>query len=733
LSEKDYEEEKRNKKGYDIKVINWLFKLALPYRRFMVLSLIFMLITAVLELLVPYITKIAVDKYIFLSWREARFSDKDEKFENLIKEKYSSSGSGVSPSPIQSGRSGIKREGNQGTVIIPLGKGSYLVDLSRIEKEDKVNLEKLGYVSKDRYLVVDKTKVESGRLNSVLQIIKNHPDVFKPIGQVYFANYSSLKKLSNSELRVLRVGDIRQVNKLALLLLFILFCDFLFSSIYTYFLNYSGQKIMHRIRSGVFSHLVALPQSFFDKNPVGKLTTRVTNDVNAINEMYTSVLVQFFKDLLVIFGVLIVMFNMNKTLTLFIFVLTIILGIAGVLFKKRLQLIYRSVRRSIAKLNAFVQESVRGIVIVKLYLRETENFERFKDVNRENYRANMDQLFAFATFRPIIEFISTFAVALILWYGGLRVIKLDLTLGALIAYLAYIRMLFGPIVELTERYNIFQSAIAASENLYDLVNLETEEREKGRRLEKVRGKLEFRDVWFSYNGDNWVLKNVSFSAEPGETVALVGLTGSGKTTIINLILKFYEIQKGQILLDGVDIRELDPDFLRANISTVFQDMFLFGKSISDVREPFASDQVEDQDRPQSNDGASHNGNEFAKVIGTNELINFDGRSISSGEKQLVSLGKAFSKDVKVLILDEATSLIDAQMELKVQEALKNSSRKRTTIIVAHRLSNVRGADKIIVIHKGEVFEVGTHSELLTKRGIYYNLYRLQNEIYRFSS
>jgi ABC-type multidrug transport system fused ATPase/permease subunit len=710
LSEIDYEEERRNKKGYDIKVIKWLFGFARQYRKLMVLSLIFMLITAAIELLVPYITKIAVDGYIFLPWREANFTD-NEKLEKSIKEKYSSSGSGVA---IKEGK--LKRgavlgtfEGSQGTTLIALGKGSYLIDLSRIDKDDRVNLEKFGIVSKERYIVVDRTKIASDRLGRVNEILKNHPDVFKPLGQVYFASYSSLKNLSRNEIRTLRIGDIGQVNKLAILLLIALFFDFLFSSAYTYFLNYSGQRIMHKIRLGVFSHLVTLPQPFFDKNPVGRLTTRVTNDVNAINEMYTSVLVQFFKDLLVILGVLIVMFNMNVTLTLFILVLTILLGIIGALFKNRLQVIYRSVRRSIAKLNAFVQESVRGIVIVKLYLRERENFERFKEVNRENYRANMDQLFAFATFRPIIEFISTFAVALILWYGGLRIIKLDLTLGALIAYLAYIRMLFGPIVELTERYNIFQSAIAASENLYDLINLEPEERERGRRLKSVRGSLEFKNVWFSYNGGDWVLRNVSFSAEPGQTVALVGLTGSGKTTIINLILKFYDIQKGQILFDGVDIRGLDSDFLRAHVSTVFQDMFLFGKNVSD--------------------GAYDN--RFVRTVGV-DGINPDGRSISSGEKQLVSLGKAFSKDVKVLILDEATSLIDAEMELKVQEALKNGSRKRTTIIVAHRLSNVREADKIIVIHKGEIFETGTHRELLMKKGIYYNLYRLQNEIYRFS-
>lgn len=681
------EEEKRDKKTYDIKILKWLFNLALPYKKFMGLSLLFMIFTAVLELLVPYITKVAVDSYIFPSWREARFVDQDKGFEKRLKEKYSSS-------------------------IIPLDNASYLIDLSKIEKEDKTNLEKLGYISEDKYLVIDPKRSQSDEITKINEIIKNHPDLFKSTGQVYFADYSSLENLTNTELRVLRSNEISQVNKLAILLFLVLFCIFVFTSLYTYFLNYSGQRIMHRIRVSVFSHILNLTQSFFDKNPVGRLTTRVTNDVNAINEMYTSVLVQFFQDILVIFGVLLVMFYMNKTLTLFIIALTVLLGFVAALFRMKLKNVYRKVRKTIAKLNAFVQESIRGIVLIKLYMREKENFERFKEVNRENYNANMDQLFAFATFRPIIEFISVFAVALILWYGGLSVLKLELTLGALIAYLYYIRMLFRPILELAERYNIFQSASAASENLYDLMQLKPEEKE-GKSIEKINGKLEFKNVWFSYNADDWVLRNVSFRVEPGETVALVGLTGSGKTTIVNLILRFYEIQKGQILFDNVDIREYSPEFLRANISAVFQDLFLFGKNITD----------------------GHNGKskEFRDAVGNDVIVKSNGSSISSGEKQLVSLGQAFSKDVKVLVLDEATSHIDAEIELKVQEAVKRDSKKRTTLIIAHRLSNVRHADRIIVIHKGEIFEVGTHTELLKKKGIYYNLYKLQNEIHRFSS
>jgi ABC-type multidrug transport system fused ATPase/permease subunit len=631
-----------------------------------------------------------VDAYIFPSWREATFSDeeKDRRFEKQLEEKYPTS-------------------------IIRLSKDRYLIDLPAVSTEEKNNLEKLGMVSEERYLVIDPAKVSTDRMTKIYEMIEEYPDVIKPLGKSFIAGYSSLDKLSRSEVGTLRSEEINGVKRLAIILLLSLFGVFLFSSSYTYFLNYSGQKIMHNIRVGVFSHILSLPQTFFDNNPVGRLSTRITNDVDAINEMYTSVLVQFLKDILVIFGVLILMFYMNRNLTIFILCLTIVVGVVGALFRMRLKTVYRNVRKTVAQLNAFVQESVRGIVLIKLYGKEGKNFERFKDVNRQNYDANMDQLWAFATFRPIIEFISVFSVALILWYGGLSVMSLDLTLGALIAYLYYVRMLFRPIVELTERYNIFQSAIAASENLYDLSKVEPEGRDRGRREEHVNGELEFRNVWFAYNEGEWVLKDVSFKVGPGQTVALVGLTGSGKTTIVNLILRFYEIQKGQILFDGVDIREYSREFLRANISAVFQDLFLFGRSITD--------------------GHSGNGDDFARATGVDDLVESDGSFISSGERQLVSIGQAFNKDVNFLILDEATSHLDAQIESRVRGEIKKGSKKRTTLIIAHRLSNVRDADKIIVIHKGEIYEVGTHNELLEREGIYFNLYQLQSEIQRISA
>lgn len=684
----DNEEAKKGKKTYDLKLISWLYGYTGPYRTFMFLALIFMLMTAALELTVPYIAKIAVDKYIYPSWRIAELSDKetDRKLVLDIKDKYPNR-------------------------VIAIERKSYLIDMSEIDNEDRHNLEKLGLVSHERYLAINQKDLSVGNNKDLVRIIDNNRDIFNQTGSYDYISYTELGELSRSELLVLRSGEIKQVVRLASLLFLSLLGVFIFSSLYTYLLNYSGHKIMHSMRTNIFSHIMKLPQTFFDKNPVGRLSTRITNDINAINEMYTSVMVQFFKDILVVVGVFVVMYFMNKTLTAFVFILTILMLVFASLFRMKLKTVYRDVRISIAKLNAFVQESVRGIILIKLYNKEVQNYEKFMGVNSENYKANMDQLWVYATFRPFIEFTSVFTVAFILWYGGLKVLSLDLTLGALIAYLYYVRLLFRPIMELAEKYNLFQSAAAATENLYELANT-PQEQSTGKNEGEIKGEIEFKNIWFSYDDKEWVLKNVSFKLNPGETVALVGLTGSGKTTIVNLILRFYKAQKGEILLDGESITNYNPDFLRNNISAVFQDLFLFGKNTSD--------------------GDEHSTNNMPSIRNMGRLAQSNRNSISSGEKQLVSISQALSKKAKLMILDEATSNIDANIEKQIQETIKNGS-TRTTLIIAHRLSNVREADRILVIHKGEITESGTHSSLLDQKGIYYNLYNLQNEIHHYSA
>ncbi|MCH8029579.1 MAG: ABC transporter ATP-binding protein [Candidatus Dadabacteria bacterium] len=683
-----FDEPDKKVKGYDLNILKWIVKFALPFKGFMALALLFMVLTALGELYVPYLTKIAVDSYISTPWRAARFGAHDSEFEERIKNTYPEA-------------------------LIPISNNTYLTDISAIAKADRIQLEKLEIVSKESFLVINTQDFEPKDRDKALGIVEAHKDVFTKTGGLYYAPLSSVKTLGHEEKKILRFRDLSDVKKTAGIMVLVMLGVFVSSSLFTYLLQYSGQKIMHNIRTNTFSHLLSLPQPFYDKTPVGTLTTRVTNDVNAINEMYTSVIVQFVKDILVIVGVLAVMFVMNRELTLLIIGLTVLIGFFGAIFRIRLRRAYRKVRRSIAKLNAFVQESVQGILLIKLYMREKQNYERFEKVSRENFNANMEQVFAFATFRPIIEFISVFAIALILWHGGLSVLRLELTLGALIAYLSYIRMLFAPILELAERYNISQSAMAASENLYHLHMMEPEERRAAGSTARFSGSLEFKNVWFAYNGEDWVLKDVSFTLKPGETLALVGLTGSGKTTIVNLILKFYKPQKGQILFDGIPITQYDPEFLRSNISTVFQDSFLFGGNSRDTNSDGLRDII---------------GTENAAVLGSG-----NGENFSSGEKQLVSLGQAFGKEMKFLILDEATSHIDAQIEKRIQDALKRDAHKRATLIIAHRLLNAANSDKIIVVHKGEIYEEGSHAQLLEKKGIYYNLTRLQTKMHDYSS
>lgn len=644
-----------------------------------------MVITALLELLVPYLAKIAVDRFISPSWAVLKIPGTGSEYENNIITEYKNN-------------------------VIKIGDRSYLVNLEYMKSEEKVELERNKSLSIDRFVVIDPTKYNEDLRSRILDIVKNNNNHFKHVSDISYIKHELLNKLNKSEIALIRNSDLKNIVLIALSILGCLILILIFTSTFTYLLNYSGHKIIHTLRTDIFRHILSLPQTFFDKNPVGRLSTRVTNDVNAINEMYTSVFVQFCKDLVVIMGILIIMFILNRELTVLMFIFTIIVGYTAVKFRMRLKDVYRRVRISIAKLNSYVQESIRGITLIKLYNRESNNFIRFKEVNEENFSANMDQLFAFATFRPIIEFISIFSIAVILWYGGRNVISLNITLGALIAYLYYARMLFRPIQELAEKYNIFQSAIAASENLYELSITIPEDKPDKINKKTIDGKIEFRNVWFAYKNDEWVLKEVSFIINPGDTVALVGLTGSGKTTVVNLILKFYQPSKGNIYLDDIDITNYNPEFIRSNIASVFQDTFLIGDSDYDET-VYATVSAPRGTFPPA--GLSR------------------GKYISSGEKQLVTLEKAFSKKTNFLILDEATSHIDATIEREIQQRIKTNKGRITTLIIAHRLSNIKDADEIIVIHKGRIVEQGPHPDLIKNRKIYSNLYKLQSDITKF--
>jgi ATP-binding cassette subfamily B protein len=515
--------------------------------------------------------------------------------------------------------------------------------------------------------------------------------------------------------------------QIALLFGGVLLLRLLFAFAQTYILQYTGQLVMFDMRTQIFSHLMKLPVRFFDRNPVGRLVTRATNDVAAINEMFSAVLVNTFKDVFLIVGIFGVMFQLNARLTLIILLLMPLLFYITFEFRKRAREAFREVRRKLAKLNAYLAESISGMRIIQLFVREGRSFDEFSQINREEYEAHLRQILIFAVFQPLIFLVSAIATATILWYGGSGVLTGLFTFGSLVAFLNYVEMLFQPIRDLSEKYNILQGAMASSERIFLLLD-EPEECYEGRTLSDVKGKIEFRDVWFSYQSEreesDWILKGVSFTVEPGERMAIVGPTGSGKTTIISLLLRLYEIQRGHILLDDVDIRELDLRFLRSQTAVVLQDVFLFsGDILGNIR-------LQDEEIPRERaiEAARFvQADEFIKELpgGYDEEVKERGATLSVGQRQLLAFARAVAFDPKILILDEATANIDSKTESLIQNSIDRLLAGRTSIVIAHRLSTIRNCDVILVLHKGRVVEQGTHEELLARQGLYYALYTLQ--------
>lgn len=655
--------ERNRKSTYDLKILGWILGFLGKYRGYFTLSLILMIATAALEITVPYLIKVAVDDYIYPTWSRAEGGEETQR-----------------------ALSGLGAEST-----LELADGGFLVDFSKLSSSQKDRIELSGIeFSETKYVVIDPGEFEGDEKQEVLGIIARNASLFEETERVAFLAHSDLESLGKEEVSLLRSKQIKRLGTLALYVVLSVIGIFIFTSAFTYILHYSGQKIMHDMRSHTLSHILSLPQQYFDQNPVGRITTRVTNDVNAINEMYTSVLIHFIKDIIIIIGTLVIMFRMNVGLTLIIVGLTAFLAFTVSIFRMKLRLVYREIRRTIGKLNAFVAESMRGIILLKLYGKEKRNFEKFWEVNTENYRANIQQLWVYVFFRPSIEYVGIAATGIILWYGAIGVMDLDLSLGALLAFLYYVRMIFKPIQELSEKFNVFQSAVAASENLYDTL-AEKPEASGPMVPATTEGSLEFRGVWFSYNELEWVLKDASFVIGPGESAALVGITGAGKTTIVNLILKFYKPQRGQILFNGVDIEELSNQYLRSNITAIFQDLFLFEKDVSDERD--------------------------GRDVPAAETEKF-----SSGETQARSIEKAVRKNSKLLIMDEATSHLDAETEERIQEVIRNNAGSQTRLVITHKLSTLKNVDNVIVIHKGEVVEQGTHEKLVQNKNIYHTLY-----------
>lgn len=533
-------------------------------------------------------------------------------------------------------------------------------------------------------------------------------------------------KLTSGQLSSLRGQDVAALYRLGFFFFLIILAGFILNYVQVYLLQFTGQKIIYDIRMKVFGHLQSLSLRFFDRNPVGRLVTRVANDTETLNEMFTNVMVNLFKDIFLLVGIVVVMLQMDRRLALVSMITLPLIGVATIIFRIKARQAYRQVRIKLAAINADLQENISGMRIIQIFNQQINQYRHFDQINREHYRANMREVWTFAVFRPSIDLFQSFAIALLLWYGGGHVIQGALQFGVLFAFINYVQQFFRPISSLTEKYNVMQAAMASSERIFQLLDKTDTipNPDTPVSLPRLKGRVELKNVWFAYESDNWVLKDVSLTIEPNQTVAFVGATGAGKSSIINLVSRFYDVQKGSILIDGIDIRRLKKEEFRRQIGVVLQDVFLFSETIAgniNLNNPDIS--------PEQIKSAARlvNADDFISRLpdGYKQQVEERGATLSAGERQLLAFARALAYDPRILILDEATANIDTATELLIQAALKKLAQGRTTIIVAHRLSTIQHADKIIVIHKGRIRESGTHQQLLNRGGIYYDLYRLQ--------
>ena len=599
-------------------------------------------------------------------------------------------------------------------------------------------------------------------------ILKAGADVVGPyLTKVAIDKYLASRTESHSLLdRFLSSQPLVGIAQISAIYIGLLLVSFLFEFAQTYIMQWTGQKVMFDLRAQIFRHLQRLHIAFFDRNPVGRLVTRVTSDVDALNEMFTAGVVSIFEDIFVLAGIIAIMLNMSWRLALITFAVLPIIFFATSLFRKAVRESYRRIRIAIARINAYLQEHVTGIVVLQLFNREKRSYQHFEKINRTHMDAYKDAILAHAIYYPVVEVLSATAIACVVWFGGNQVIRNAVTLGVLVAFMQYAQRFFRPIQDLSEKYNILQSAMASSERIFKLLDTPAEIVSPATPLvPEGLGRIEFDHVWFAYRtmaqaaeeaarrGEkleklkpaatnvhaqteahsevhtddrefDWVLRDVSFTIDPGETVAFVGHTGAGKTTIISLLLRFYDVQKGAIRIDGVDIRDMDLALLRRRYGVVLQDPFLFSGTVADnIRlgsHWIADSSIEDA-------AEQVNVADFIRSLpgGFGEEVKERGSTLSTGQKQLISFARALAHDPKILILDEATSSVDTETEFRVRDALSRMVEGRTSIVIAHRLSTVQRANKIIVMHKGKVREIGSHQQLLANRGIYWKLYQLQ--------
>lgn len=661
--DKGYFEEQQLGKSYDLKLLKRLSPYAKPYRWLVTASILLVILITVLDLAIPYLTKIAIDQYIV---------PKSEPIRILKKAKAQSS---------------------------------------------------------SRYLKVDLSQPE------IASIVHNHPHLFEQGTQTATISYNDLSKLNRQELSVLRRTDIVGIGKISLVFLLIILLNFGLNFVQKIIMEYTGHMMMNDLRLKLFDHIQHLAISFFTRNPVGRLVTRLTNDIQNMHELFTSVISLVFKDFLLLVGIAVVLLIMNWKMALISFLILPFVLYTSLRFSGHVRDVFRVLRIKIAEINTKFSESIDGMKVIQSFGKEDVAFKAFARLNHENYLAGMRQIHVLAIFMPLIEVFGVVTVAVLIFYGGQSVLADSISLGVLVAFISYMRMFFRPIRDLAEKYNILQNAMASAERLFLILDtddgIETgptrqQPHKTGlqqQSLSKITN-LVFKDVSFAYMPSEPVLKNISLQVHTGETLAVVGPTGSGKTSFINLITRFYDPDSGGIFINGCDIRSLPVSELRSRMALVTQDPFLFTDTIM-ANIWWRNTGLTDKEIKRVL--AASNCSAFIERLpkGIHHVLESGGASISSGERQLISIARAFAKNPELILLDEATSYVDSQTEKAIQDALATLMKGRTAVVVAHRLSTIRHADRIVVMVKGRIIETGTHAALMQAQGFYFQLNHLQ--------
>ncbi|MCK5784269.1 MAG: ABC transporter ATP-binding protein [Desulfobacterales bacterium] len=652
-----YFEEEKLGQAYDAGLIKRLYPFTKPYRLLFICSIFMVVLITIIDLSIPYITKIAIDNYI------------------------------VPQLEIKKKTGTINTDGME--------SGYYRANISK---------------------------------KSVREIVSGHKHLFKTDDASAYIKTEDLYLLSKDDIRVLRQDDLNGVSGLAVFLFAVVCLGFAFNFIQVILMEYTGQMIMHDMRLRIFSHIQDLSVSFFSKNPVGRLVTRATNDVQNMHEMFTSIVTFVFKDIFLLAGITILLISINPKLTFITFTLLPFVVFASFYFAGIARDVYRVLRIKVAEINSKFSETIEGIRIIQLFRKENENYRRFKQLNHENYIAGIKQVQVFAVFMPVIELLGSAALAIVIFYGGGSVISQNISLGSLIAFISYMKMFFRPIRDIAEKHNIMQNAMASAERIFLILDSRDiiPESVKTQLPElKQISELEFKDVSFSYMPDEPVLKNISFTIQPGESVAVVGPTGAGKTSLINLIVRFYDPTSGSVLLNNVDIREYESAIIRSKMALVMQDPFLFSGTVYD-NIVFGKPDISESEL--ENILSVSYCKSFIETLpdGIHTVLSEGVTQLSSGQRQLISMARAIAQNPDLIILDEATSYIDSGSEQIIQKALFSLMQTRTSIIIAHRLSTARNADKIMVLNKGRIIETGSHDRLMEIQGFYYKLNQFYN-------